>query len=233
MLVSAMSGVDWWVGISGWSLLPPPLCVCCDWRAACPSAGPPACSQLAVWSQLKWYVEQEAPGVESRLRTLSPRDLLYQLPHLQRLQRRLLDCVPRGAATHDPVVLVGGGWGWGWGVGGQLRRRQRCLPAAAWSPPSSMLCTVQHSFAYSLPARRCFPLNPCPHPRPPPARPCQAALLLVVKESFKLYRAASEGVINLADAFFEMGYHDAGGWRGCGAGRRGCGWGEAAGGKLL
>lgn len=30
------------------------------------------------------------------------------------------------------------------------------------------------------------------------------ALLLVVKESFKLYKAVSEGVINLADAFFEM-----------------------------
>lgn len=33
----------------------------------------------------------------------------------------------------------------------------------------------------------------------------------MVKESFKLYKAVSECVINLADAFFEMEYHDAGG----------------------
>lgn len=43
----------------------------------------------------------------------------------------------------------------------------------------------------------------------PPAP--QFALGLVVKESFKVYKAVSEGVINLADAFFEMEYHDAGG----------------------
>ncbi|KAI3432215.1 hypothetical protein D9Q98_003777 [Chlorella vulgaris] len=97
--------------------------------------------QLKVFSALRWYVEQDAPGTESRLRSLPPRDLLFQLPHLQRLQRRLLDCVPRGAARHDPVVLF--------------------------------------------------------------------SLSLVVKESFKLYKAVSEGVINLADAFFEMERHDA------------------------
>ena len=32
----------------------------------------------------------------------------------------------------------------------------------------------------------------------------QAALLTLVKESFKAYRAASEGLINLADKFFDM-----------------------------
>jgi hypothetical protein len=31
----------------------------------------------------------------------------------------------------------------------------------------------------------------------------------VLKESFQLYKAVSEGVINLAGAFFEMQYHDA------------------------
>lgn len=59
-----------------------------------------------MYATLRWYVEQEAPGTESRLRGLGARDLLFQLPHLQRLQRRLLDCVPSGAAAHDPVVLV-------------------------------------------------------------------------------------------------------------------------------
>ena len=62
--------------------------------------------QLSVYATLRWYVEQEASGAESRMRSLPPRDLLFQLPNLQRLQRRLLDCMPRGAATHDPVVLV-------------------------------------------------------------------------------------------------------------------------------
>jgi hypothetical protein len=37
----------------------------------------------------------------------------------------------------------------------------------------------------------------------------QAALLLVLKESFKVYKAISEGLINLADKFFEMDYLDA------------------------
>ncbi|PSC73445.1 clathrin assembly [Micractinium conductrix] len=97
--------------------------------------------QLTVYSAIRWGVEQEGPGVESRLRGLPARDLLFQLPHLQRLQRRQLDCMPRGAATHDPVVLF--------------------------------------------------------------------ALSLVLKESFQLYKAVSEGVINLAGAFFEMEYHDA------------------------
>ena len=32
----------------------------------------------------------------------------------------------------------------------------------------------------------------------------QAALYVVLKESFKLYKALSEGLINLADCFFEM-----------------------------
>ena len=46
----------------------------------------------------------------------------------------------------------------------------------------------------------------------------QFSLSLVVKESFKLYKAVSEGVINLADAFFEMEYYDASEWGG------GLGW---------
>jgi hypothetical protein len=41
----------------------------------------------------------------------------------------------------------------------------------------------------------------------------QFSLSLVVKESFKVYKAVSEGIINLADAFFEMEAHDAGGRR--------------------
>ena len=40
----------------------------------------------------------------------------------------------------------------------------------------------------------------------------QYALGLVVKESFTLYKAVSEGIINLADTFFEMEYLDAGEW---------------------
>jgi hypothetical protein len=37
----------------------------------------------------------------------------------------------------------------------------------------------------------------------------QAALGLVLKESFKLYRAINDGIINLVDKFFEMQRVDA------------------------
>ena len=37
----------------------------------------------------------------------------------------------------------------------------------------------------------------------------QAALYLALKESFKLYKALSEGLINLADRFFEMDHASA------------------------
>lgn len=75
------------------------------------------------------------------MRSLSGEQLLKQLPVLQRLQQRLMDCKPSGAASHDPVV--------------------------------------------------------------------QAALMAVLKESFKVYKAISEGIINLADRFFEMEYLEA------------------------
>ena len=61
---------------------------------------------METYASINWFVEQEQPGSQSRLRTLVARDLLYQLPFLQRLQRRLLDCVPKGQAARDPVVLV-------------------------------------------------------------------------------------------------------------------------------
>jgi hypothetical protein len=63
-----------------------------------------------VWGTVNWSPEGEGSGAssESRFRALPPKDLLYQLPQLQRLQRRLMDCVPRGQASHDPVVLVSG-----------------------------------------------------------------------------------------------------------------------------
>lgn len=51
-----------------------------------PLACPP---QLSLYASLRWYVEQEAPGHESRMRSLGARDLLFQLPHLQRLQVQL------------------------------------------------------------------------------------------------------------------------------------------------
>ena len=37
----------------------------------------------------------------------------------------------------------------------------------------------------------------------------QASLFAVLKESFRIYKAVSEGVINLADKFFEMEYLEA------------------------
>ena len=96
---------------------------------------------LETFSAIAWQADVESAGTESKLRSLSPKDLLQQMPYLQRLQRRLVDCLPRGQAATDEVVLL--------------------------------------------------------------------SLSMVVRESFKLYKALSEGVINLADCFFSMEYLDA------------------------
>ena len=92
--------------------------------------------QLDVFAAAAWHVDLEAGGAESTLRAAPAPELLAKLPALQRLQRRLVDCVPRGAAARDDVSLL--------------------------------------------------------------------SLSMVVRESFPLYKAVSEGVINLADRFFQM-----------------------------
>jgi hypothetical protein len=60
------------------------------------------------------------------------------------------------------------------------------------------------------------------HITPPPkskptttAKPQQTASNWVLRESKAVYRAASEGVINLADKFFEMDKADAMRWAAC------------------
>ena len=50
--------------------------------------------------------EAEEPGAESRLRNLPPPELLTQLPVMQRLMQRLMDCLPKGAAARDWVVQM-------------------------------------------------------------------------------------------------------------------------------
>lgn len=50
--------------------------------------------------------EQEQGGEQSRMRMLGSAELLRQLPVLQRLLGRLVDCRPTGAAGQDPVVQV-------------------------------------------------------------------------------------------------------------------------------
>lgn len=51
--------------------------------------------------------EQEHAGEQSRMRALTTELLLQQLPMLQRLMSRLVDCRPTGAACQDHVVQVG------------------------------------------------------------------------------------------------------------------------------
>ena len=51
--------------------------------------------------------EQEHSGEQSKLRQLQSQELLFQMPFLQKLLQRLLDCKPTGAASHDTVVQVG------------------------------------------------------------------------------------------------------------------------------
>ena len=62
--------------------------------------------QLEVYQKVSFYQEQERPGDASKLRSMPAAQLLSQLPHLQRLLQRLLDCKPAGAASHDIVVQV-------------------------------------------------------------------------------------------------------------------------------
>ncbi len=50
--------------------------------------------------------EQEHAGEQSRMRALTTELLLQQLPMLQRLMNRLIDCRPTGAASQDHVVQV-------------------------------------------------------------------------------------------------------------------------------
>lgn len=97
--------------------------------------------QIDVYSRINYVVDQDSAGQDSRFRTLNAKDLLFQLPVLQKLLQKLLDCMPRGAAGADIVV--------------------------------------------------------------------ESSLMLVIKESFKLYKAMSEGVINLADVFFDMDHPEA------------------------
>lgn len=132
------------------------------------------------------------------MRGLGPRDLLLQLPHLQRLQRRLLDCTPHGAAMHDPVVLVRGG------------QRLPVQPAACAVIVLSRAGGVQAACRRGSLRVAGLAARPGSDTWHRPPLPRQFSLSLVVKESFKLYKAVSESVINLADAFFEMDYHDAG-----------------------
>ncbi len=50
--------------------------------------------------------EQEQGGEQSRMRTLGSEELLRQLPVLQRLLGRLVECRPTGSASLDPVIQV-------------------------------------------------------------------------------------------------------------------------------
>ncbi|KAK9806363.1 hypothetical protein WJX72_011503 [[Myrmecia] bisecta] len=97
--------------------------------------------QLEVYARINFYQEQEHSGEPSRMRSLNSTDLLFQLPFLQKLLERLMDCKPGVMSGRDPIV--------------------------------------------------------------------QGAVLVVLKESFKMYKAISEGLINLADRFFDMEFLEA------------------------
>lgn len=80
--------------------------------------------------------EQEHSGEQSRMRQLPAAELLVQMPFLQKLLQRLLDCKPTGAASHDAVVQVhnrgkgrdGVSWGAGGGrAGGNIHREMSLI----------------------------------------------------------------------------------------------------------
>lgn len=61
---------------------------------------------VAAFKWRLWLQEQEHSGEQSRMRQLPASELLVQMPFLQKLLQRLLDCKPTGSASHDAVVQV-------------------------------------------------------------------------------------------------------------------------------
>ena len=119
------------------------------------------------------------------MRALTTELLLQQLPMLQRLMNRLVDCKPTGAACQDHVVQV------------SLRFFHEL--------PGMRLAVCGRGDCFCLSEAL---LHPCHH-RDDTVCMWQAALFYVLKESFKVYKAISEGLINLADKFFDMDYFNA------------------------
>lgn len=79
-------------------------------RCACSRATAAAscslASQVHSWQSVPWRVQEpdgSAPA-ESKMRNLPPAELLAQLPPLQKLLERLMDCLPRGVAARHFVV---------------------------------------------------------------------------------------------------------------------------------
>jgi hypothetical protein len=129
---------------------------------------------------------QAAPPAASSLKDCNAELLLERLPRMQRLMLRMLACVPEGAATQHPVCLVS-------------------APCPVPPPCMSLACALRTPCARAE-QEACTPARPLTAP-PPPPRPAPAAQTAsgwVLRESKAVYRAASEGVINLADKFFEM-----------------------------
>ncbi len=61
---------------------------------------------LDTYFHTSWYAGLEKNGKESLMRSLEMEELLQQLPRIQKIQRRLVDCVPRGAACQNDNTLV-------------------------------------------------------------------------------------------------------------------------------
>ena len=103
-----------------------------------------------------------------------------------------------------PCADGGGGDGGGFGGGG----------GAPTAPSSRFASLATPDLLHQLPVlqRLLLRLADCAPAGPAAADAVvQASLLSVVKESFRAYRAASEGLINLADRFFDMDAADAAG----------------------
>jgi hypothetical protein len=128
-------------------------------------------------------------------------ELLQHLPRMQRLMGRLLMCVPEGAAAIHPIILVSSTV-----VYAMFCFIMPCVCISAPPPPLSLylLLLVSHRHQQlHIPCSVVCSFKQC----------CCCCLLLlllqtscswVLKESRAVYKAASEGVMNLADKFFEM-----------------------------
>jgi hypothetical protein len=161
------------------------------------------------------------PAAPVSLRDCGAADLLEHLPSMQRLMLKAVGVAPVGAAAKHPLCLVRGGATQRppCAQGAALRMPHAAPASQAQPPPTDGGASSPATWRLPPPPRRRRAPLPS-HPPTPPTR--QAAASWALRESRAVYRAASEGVVNLADVFFDMGRDDAMRWGGVGG--WGCVW---------